>query len=542
MKLFELLRRQSAIPTRTIILVIGIAAISNVGVLAVINNAAQHASEQVHSFRELTIFLITLLIFVVAQRAVLRTSAKEVESLLHQVRMRMMTRIRHADLLPLESIGRAQIDASVAKETLVISQSAPIVVMGLQSAIVLVFVLLYLAWLSLPAFILALGFMAIAVTAHFNKLKLANEELQEASKKEAQMFDSVTDILEGFKELKLNAARSDALYAFLDEISESATKLKITTKTRQADHIIWTQAMFFLLVATIIFLLPRFSVSHTEVVLQATTTVVFLLGPLSMLVGSMPVLADANAAATNIDVMERQLEHISRAPAVSNQCAQHFERVSLDTLSFSYECKTGDMPFGIGPIDLDIRSGEILFLTGGNGTGKSTLLKLMVGLYFPDKGSIRVDGALISDNQYHFYRSLFSVVFSDYHLFRRLYGIDEKDPGRIDLLLHELGLAGKVSIVDGKFTTLDLSTGQRKRLALLVALLEDRPILVFDEWAADQDPIFRKKFYEELLPAWKSRGKTIVAATHDDRYFSAADRVVALENGRILPSRPAPQS
>ncbi|NVZ10131.1 cyclic peptide export ABC transporter [Allochromatium humboldtianum] len=540
MKLYELLRQQSDIPNRTIVLVIGIAAISNVGVLAVINNAAQHAAEQVHSFRELALFILTLLIFVVSERAVLRTSTREVESILHRLRMRMMSRIRHADLLPLESIGRAQIDAGVAKETLVISQAAPVVIMGIQSAIVVFFVLLYLAWLSPWAFILAVGFLSIAVTVHFNKLKLVNAELHEALRQENRMFDAVSDILEGFKEIKMNAARSNELYTFLNQISESATTLKITTKTRQADHIIWTQAMFFLLVASIIFLLPQFSVSHNEVVLQATTTIVFLLGPLSMLVGSMPVMADANAAAENIDAMDRELERITRTPHPIRTGITRFDQITLETLTFNYASNTGDTPFGIGPIELDIRSGEILFLTGGNGTGKSTLLKLIVGLYFPEKGSIRVDGIPITDTGYDDYRSLFSIVFSDYHLFQRLYGLSEVDSRRVDSLLQELGLAGKVSVLDGGFSTLDLSTGQRKRLALLVALLEDRPIMVFDEWAADQDPIFRKKFYEEMLPAWKSSGKTIVAATHDDRYFSVADRIVALENGRIQTSSPAP--
>jgi len=542
MKLFALLRQQSVIPSRTIVVVIGIAAISNVGVLAVINNAAQHAAEQIHSFRQLTLFLLALLIFVVAQRAVLRTSAKEVESILHSLRMRMMSRIRHADLLPLESIGRAQIDASVAKDTLVISQAAPIVVMGIQSAIVVVCVLLYLAWLSLPAFILAVGFLAIAVTAHFNKLKLVNAELHEALQQENRMFDSVTDILQGFKEIKMNVARSDELYTFLSKISESATKLKIRTKTRQADHIIWTQAMFFLLVACIIFLLPRFSVPHSEVVLKATTTIVFLLGPLSMLVGSMPVLANANAAAENIAAMERELERITRASNPTAERATRFAEISLDTISFTYRSSAEDQPFGIGPIDLDIRPGEILFLTGGNGTGKSTLLKLIVGLYFPEKGNIRLDGAPVTIDRGDYYRSLFSVVFSDYHLFQRLYGLQDVNGERTDSLLKELGLKHKVSLMNGEFSTLDLSTGQRKRLALLVALLEDRPILVFDEWAADQDPVFRRKFYEQMLPAWKSSGKTIVAATHDDRYFSVADRIVALENGRVQATNFAPKS
>jgi putative ATP-binding cassette transporter len=533
MTLFRLLLRQSNISIRTLVVVTGIAGLSNVAVLAVINAAAANAAEQVHSFRHLTMFLLALVIYVLTQRYVMRTTAAEVETTLHDMRMQMMDRIRHADLLPLESVGRARIDAGVAKETIVISQATQPIAMGLQSAIVVVFILIYLAWLSLPAFVLAVGFLSIAMAVHFNRLKLILAEVHEVLERENQMFDSVTDVLEGFKENKMNTARSDDVYAFLNSISESATQLKIKTKTRQADHYIWSQAIFFLLVGAIVFLLPRFSIPHSEVILKSTTTMMFLFGPLSMMVGSIPILANANAAAENIYELESQLDQFIRTPGSTDHSIRGFEEIHLEAVSFDYEPKDGDAPFGIGPIDLGIRAGEILFVAGGNGSGKSTLLKLILGLYFPDKGIIRVDGVPVTDKRYEGYRGLFSVVFSDYHLFRRLYGLGDVDSEHVDSLLRELELVDKVSVVDGEFSTLELSTGQRKRLALFVSLLEDRPILVFDEWAADQDPTFRRKFYEEMLPALKSRGKTIIAATHDDRYFSVADKLLAMEEGRV---------
>ena len=130
-------------------------------------------------------------------------------------------------------------------------------------------------------------------------------------------------------------------------------------------------------------------------------------------------------------------------------------------------------------------------------------------------------------------RSLFATVLSDYHLFSRAYGIPEPDRKQVEALLSRMGLAGKTVWRDGGFSTLALSSGQRKRLALILAILEDRPILVFDEWAADQDPKFRRVFYEEILPDLRAAGKTVIAVTHDEKYFGHADRHLYMSEGLI---------
>jgi putative ATP-binding cassette transporter len=191
----------------------------------------------------------------------------------------------------------------------------------------------------------------------------------------------------------------------------------------------------------------------------------------------------------------------------------------------------------VGPIDLTIRAHEITFITGGNGSGKSTFLKLLTGLYQPTSGVIKVDKVPIDETNREIYRNMISTVFSDYHLFKRLYGLRNIDHQEINELLREMELEEKTGLVDNEFETLELSNGQKKRLALLVSLLEDRPIFVFDEWAADQDPGFRRKFYKELLQKLKEKGKTIIAVTHDDRYFDVADRLLKMEEGKVTEER-----
>jgi putative ATP-binding cassette transporter len=105
------------------------------------------------------------------------------------------------------------------------------------------------------------------------------------------------------------------------------------------------------------------------------------------------------------------------------------------------------------------------------------------------------------------------------------------------MLLQYMGLEDKVKFSDGRFSTQDLSTGQRKRLAMVVALLEQREVYLFDEWAADQDAWFRDVFYKGLLPALKRTGKTVIAVTHDDRYWDCADRCIALDVGEMVPEQ-----
>jgi putative ATP-binding cassette transporter len=187
-------------------------------------------------------------------------------------------------------------------------------------------------------------------------------------------------------------------------------------------------------------------------------------------------------------------------------------------------------------VDFTLESGELVFITGGNGSGKSTFLKILAGLYIPEAGRILLDGARIDDDTRERYRALITAIFTDYHLFSRLYGIPNPDPAEVERLLAQFELSAKTRLSDGEFRTLDLSTGQRKRLALIVALLEKRPLLLLDEWASDQDPEFRRKFYNEILRDLNRAGVTIVAVTHDDRYINELDlpaRRLHMEDGRF---------
>lgn len=201
-------------------------------------------------------------------------------------------------------------------------------------------------------------------------------------------------------------------------------------------------------------------------------------------------------------------------------------------VTHSYFREKENSSFTLGPVTLTLYPGALVFVTGGNGSGKTTLVKLLTGLYMPEHGELRLDGETIGAHNIQRYRQMFSVVFSDFFLFDELHGMQNVDADARQYL-SLLQLDHKVSVQEGKLSTIDLSQGQRKRLALLTAYLEDRPIYVFDEWAADQDPLFRNIFYHKLLPELKSRGKTVIVISHDDRYFHLADRIIKLDYGLL---------
>jgi putative pyoverdin transport system ATP-binding/permease protein len=225
-------------------------------------------------------------------------------------------------------------------------------------------------------------------------------------------------------------------------------------------------------------------------------------------------------------------------PGEIEPIAEPIERavVELQGVVFTYAHDTKrEQGFQLGPVNLALEPGELIFVIGGNGSGKSTFVKVLAGLYVPQEGDIRLGGAVVSDANREWYRDHFSVVFSDFYLFEKLLGLDEPLVGsQARAYLSLLRIDHKVGVKDRAYSTTNLSQGQRKRLALVTAYLENRAIYVFDEWAADQDPEYKEIFYRELLPDLRARGKTVVVITHDDRYFHLGDRVIKLEDGKVI--------
>ena len=519
--------------------------LSNALVLAILNNAAATSGGEGGALLLLALVLV-IAIYALSQNAIMQAAAREIEGVLHALRKRMLAAAATSNLLRLDGIGRSVIYAGVTRETQAISEAQTVLIVGCQSAILIVLTLLYILMLSGAAFLIAAGFVLAALVVYRMRADGIDRRVEHAMRSENRLFDDLRDLLDGFKEVKMHRGRDEALFAEISGRSKETMSLKDAVKADAAQQFVASQAGFFALIGAMIFIVPVFAQSYSKIIVNITMDVLFLTGPIGILMQSIPVFAQANVAAGAIADLVDRLETACPPALLEGEAPtpslEPFRRISLSGVQFSYPPQGQDRSFAVGPMDFDVRSGEIVFLTGGNGSGKSTFLRLLTGLYEPTEGEVHVDATAIDAVNRQAYRDLFAAVFSDYHLFRRFYGVDSADSAEVQEWLARLDLDDKTRFMGDRFEPIDLSTGQRKRLALLAAVVEDRPMLVLDELAADLDPAFRRTFYEDILPSLKRGGRTIVAATHDDRYFHVADRRFHLVDGRIAGEREARQA
>jgi putative pyoverdin transport system ATP-binding/permease protein len=544
MSFIGLVRREMHGSLPKLLIMSGLGGVSNASILAAINAAMQSATAgEKPGLWSASLFLVAIFLFMKTQQYVTTTATTEIEAIIHKLRLRLMDQIRRSELLELEGIGRARIVAAITSDTAMLTQASNMLAVTVQGAVLICFVGLYVAYLSPTAFMLTAVIVGIAGTIfHIRNRRLAAQKAESAAW-ERRLFDRLSDFLDGFKEVRLNRARSADLFDDAFEVSKTAANIKIRAQAETFRMIVGMQISMYILLGAVVFLLPNLSDTFSgPSIAKTTTALLFVVGACFGLVQSIPILLNANSAADRIELLERVLTETA-APIRAGDVVEpnSFQQIEMRDIVFQYVDKFSDAAFKIGPIDFSLRAGELVFITGGNGSGKSTFMRVLAGLFPPSSGELTLDGRLVTDDRRDQYRALITTVFTDYHVFRRLYGIPDPPFGEVDRLLMQFRLADKTGLSEGgEFRTLELSDGQRKRLALIVGLLEKRPVLLLDEWTADQDPEFRRKFYHELLPELIRGGTAIVVITHDDRYLDELHvpaRRIRMDEGRIVDQR-----
>ncbi|MBW4622951.1 MAG: cyclic peptide export ABC transporter [Cyanosarcina radialis HA8281-LM2] len=451
------------------------------------------------------------------------------------LQMLLGQRILASSLRQIETIGAPALLASLTEDVESISNFVSLIpVVGISIAVVSG-CLVYLACLSGMLLLVLLVFVALGVVSIQCLQSKAIAELKLARQHQDRLFQHFRALTEGIKELKLHRDRRQAfLHEDLHLTTVAVKKHKIAGFASYIGAASWGQALHFLIVGVLLFLLPNFQPVSASILSAYVLTFIYMGTYIGQILSLLPNLGKVRVALQKISDLRLLLESNAEPRAFSgSESGLSWQRLELVGVTHSYRQERDDSTFTLGPLDLKLTPCQLVFITGGNGSGKSTLAKLLTGLYIPEAGEIRLDDRSLDDANREWYRQHFSPVFSDFYLFERFLGLDRTD-SRVRDYLVKLQLDRKVKVADGRLSTTNLSQGQRKRLALLTAYLEDRPIYLFDEWASDQDPIFKKTFYEQLLPDLKAKGKTVLVISHDEQYFGIADRIVKLDCGRVV--------
>jgi len=468
-----------------------------------------------------------------------------------EMRAKMSQGLLAADVNFLLRRDHGQVYSVITREITEVSVAAVSVLESIESILLLSLCIPYLFWVSWLTAAVTLSAILIGLMGYVIFDLPARRLVVHANNAAAIFCDRVDDMLSGWMELRLRSSRRRALqgdtYQAIDEISDYSVR----AERYFSASLVLAQSALIALLCFIVVLLPLLQGAGPTEMFQVLTVVLLTYGPIELIFATLPRLSRSDAAYAKVKDVEQALTaaRTERNVAAEGKAPQSFRKIELRGVVASVG--EGGRPgareaeaFALGPVDLTLVPGEVLFICGGNGAGKSTLLALIAGLRHPDKGQLVLDGTQVTADNVAAYRELFSAVFSGFHLFDRTFGLDAGEVAKLNAEITKLGLADRVQVLEGRFSNLSLSSGQKRRLALAVARAESRPIIILDEFAADQDPANRAFYYDELIPQMARDGHLVIAVTHDDHQFDKCDRLVKMDAGRIVSDtrHPRPQA
>lgn len=477
-------------------------------------------------------FILTIGLYLFGRKYVQISLINFTRNLVFDLVIKMTGKIFSTSYQKFEKIDRGRVFTALNDDVTRVGESTSVFLSLVTNIITVIGVFVYLASIALWATLLTLLLICTLATVYYQVSVKTNVYFERARDERNVFMRLINDMIDGYKEISLHLNKK---LQYKEDVAASAGSYK--------DKIIMADVRFvnafligeFLLVALLGFvafgLSTMFKNVEYHMVVSFVVVLLYLIGPINGILGSVPNFMRLRVAWNRLqrflDDIPANLDLTANPPMKEKR----IESIELKDLSFSYKAQNSEHAFGVGPINLEAKAGEILFIVGGNGSGKTTLAKLITGLYKPDEGEVLLNGKALDPHEIGEY---YSTVFSPPHLFEKLYNVDTaKLKQEVDEYLELMALSHKVEIVENRYSTIKLSGGQRKRLSLLQCYLEDSPIFLFDELAADQDPQYRRFFYQELLPRMREMGKIVIAITHDDAYFDMADRIVRMNEGRL---------
>lgn len=482
----------------------------------------------------LLFFAAIILLFIWSRRTLALFSIDVSQRITWSLRKQILSLVLKANYQQL-SVRKNEIHTAILSDVNSLTNASMGMIDFSISLIMAISCFAYLASISLVLFAITVVIAITGVTVYFMSAKANMKALEKARGMESRFVGNFNSILHGFKEIFIEPKKGKYIYD--EKICATANdsyKHTITAVTGLVNNQITGQILFYLLITSTLLIFSVVLQIKASDVVSFVFTLLYLLGSIEAVMGFFPTLLRAGVASDSLMKLRKELLQAGFQNAVStNEKMKHsFRQIEVKDLEFYYGGQ--EASFGVGPVSMEINKGEVVFIYGGNGSGKTTFVHAVLGLCTPSAGEILLNGVVVNKDNYADYRSLFSVVFSDFYLFDEILSNKPVDMKKWNYYINLFELEGKVTMDGRNYSTTDLSTGQRKRLALITALLEEKPILVLDEWAADQDPYFRKKFYTEIIPSLKQEGITVLAITHDDRYYHCADKLCKMDEGKMV--------
>ncbi len=485
--------------------------------------------------RSAIVFLLLLAILFVVSFVSQYTLAKLGTSFVYQLRTQLLQQTSKINYEKLDIMGGHKILATLTTDVTNISIALAILPVFAVNLATIIFCLIYLFMQSNILFVFLIVGLLIGTTASVLIMKVGRDQFIKLREKEDNLYSVFKTLVDGSKELNINSNRRDFFYnqqaqPCIEEVRD--IDLKAKSYWILSDSML--RAVVFLVLGIVLFVAHTYFSIEPVVLTGFVLFTTYIITPINFLQSTFQAFIKGKVAYNKIASLDlTPSQDLSEEMIKEN--VNNWKTLTFKNVQYQYHNEKQQFQFAIGPIDFTINQGENIFICGGNGSGKSTFAKVLVGLYQAQKGRLIFDGQEINKSNMQWYRNHFSTIFSDFYLFDHV--IDAKghlvSNDAVMQHLKKLDLDQKVTVENGKVSSTKLSQGQRKRLAMLLAYMEDAPIYLFDEWAADQDPTFREYFYQELLPELNSKGKTLIVITHDDKYFKLADKLIKFDNGQL---------
>ena len=484
---------------------------------------------QLDKERYLWSFLGLIALFFGSRRWLAEGVIKLSQSIYWETRLEVVKLMIHAPYRRLKA-HKSEVYSVLTHDVGNITQASLLIIEFVTSIVLIVTCLGYMAFLSLSMFFISLGVIAIGIGVYELLSRKSNKRFNKARDLEGAFIRSFNAILNGAKEINMDRRKGYGIYENRTEkVSHEALMNNQKAYVGFLNSQLVGQVLFYALIGFILLYAGSILEVPVAITISYTFVLLYILGPIGNVMSIIPFVSRALISMRRMAALEEKLSTILVEAPKAQETPIELESLRYENIAFAY----GENTFGVGPINFGLKKGEVNFIYGGNGSGKTTFMNTLLFIYTPNSGTVLLNGKPINEEEIQTFKSLFSVVFGDYHLFNEFYGYENFDRQKAAHYLTIFEIDEKVTITEKGFSSVDFSTGQRKRLALIMALLEDKPILVLDEWAADQDPHFRKKFYTEIIPMIKQEGKAILAITHDDRYYHCADRLYRMEYGTL---------